>query len=218
MNNCNTAKSYCVYLTIYKGNKLPPFYIGSSSIKRISKHHYKGSVDSKEYRDIWQQEKLQNPHLFDVKIISRHATRIEAFEMENKLHKKLKVVESTMYVNMTYAYEHPNNKNRRLSTNHKQNLSKSLKGKPKNELTKARMRKPKTIEHNQKVSIAKLSMTPITCPHCNKSGNKAVMSRFHFDNCKHNPNNKITLFTCPHCNKTGRCNMLRYHFDNCKQK
>ena len=26
---------YCVYLTIYRGNKLPPFYIGYSSINKI---------------------------------------------------------------------------------------------------------------------------------------------------------------------------------------
>ena len=28
---------YCVYLTIYTGNKLPPFYIGSTSLKKINK-------------------------------------------------------------------------------------------------------------------------------------------------------------------------------------
>lgn len=28
-------KKFCVYCTVYSGNKLPPFYIGSSSVSRI---------------------------------------------------------------------------------------------------------------------------------------------------------------------------------------
>jgi hypothetical protein len=38
---------YCVYLTIYKGNNLPPFYIGSTSIDKID-GGYHGSVMSEE--------------------------------------------------------------------------------------------------------------------------------------------------------------------------
>lgn len=42
---------YCTYLTIYSGSKLPPFYMGSSSLKRIQAG-YKGSVKSKLYKNI----------------------------------------------------------------------------------------------------------------------------------------------------------------------
>lgn len=31
----------------------------------------------------------------------------------------------------------------------------------------------------------------ITCPHCGKTGNKPTMMRWHFDNCKQNPNKII---------------------------
>jgi hypothetical protein len=34
---------YCVYLTCYRGNKLPPFYIGYSTIEKV-KDGYKGTV------------------------------------------------------------------------------------------------------------------------------------------------------------------------------
>lgn len=63
-----------------------------------------------------------------------------------------------------------------------------------------------------------------TCPHCNKTGGNALMSRWHFDKCNKNPNisqENINLkkATCPHCNKTGGINtMKRWHFNNCKER
>jgi hypothetical protein len=51
---------YCTYLTIYSGNKLPPFYIGSTSVNRIS-NGYHGSVSSKRYKSIWLEELKTNP-------------------------------------------------------------------------------------------------------------------------------------------------------------
>lgn len=70
------------------------------------------------------------------------------------------------------------------------------------------------------------------CPHCNKEGNKMAMARWHFDNCKLNPQfikkdnaaqyiNSVAKKTviCPHCNKEGNAMaMKRWHFDNCKKK
>jgi len=93
---------YCVYLTIYSGNKLPPFYIGSSSLKRIE-NGYKGSVSSEKYFKIWKEELRQNPNLFKTIIISKHKTRKEATKKENKFQKLLNVVSSTMYINMAFA-------------------------------------------------------------------------------------------------------------------
>lgn len=177
-------KQFCVYLTVYTGNKLPPFYIGSSSIKRINQN-YKGSVDSTEYRHIWKEERFANPQLFKLHIISTHETRKEAYDKERKLQKLLKVVQSPLYVNKSYALSRPDNTGKVLNENWRRNLSLSAKGKPKSEITKLRMKKPKTAEHNKKVSEAKLKMVPVKCPYCLKEGNKAVMTRFHFDNCKH---------------------------------
>jgi hypothetical protein len=45
-------------------------------------------------------------------------------------------------------------------------------GKTMTEEQRAPMRKPKTI-------------TKVVCPHCGKVGARHVMSRYHFDNCKH---------------------------------
>lgn len=93
---------YCVYLTTYRGNKLPPFYIGSTSTNRII-NEYHGSVRSKEFRKIWESEIKNNPHLFKTKIISTHMTRKEAIEKEFRLHKQLNVVKSSMYINKSLA-------------------------------------------------------------------------------------------------------------------
>lgn len=93
---------YCVYLTTYKGNKLPPFYIGSTSIKNIENGYF-GSVSSKLYKQTWNLEIKQNPHLFKITIISRHTSRADALSKELSFHKKLNVVDSQMYTNRSYA-------------------------------------------------------------------------------------------------------------------
>lgn len=46
------SNQYCVYHTTYIGNKLPPNYIGSTSVEKIKKGYY-GSVKSKSYKSIW---------------------------------------------------------------------------------------------------------------------------------------------------------------------
>jgi len=215
----NIYTKFCVYITFYSGNKMPPFYIGSTSFKILS-NGYNGSVCSVKYLAIWKKERKEHPELFKTKIISTHNTRQEAYWKEEKLQKLLKVVSSPMYINCSYAVERFDNTGVSLSKEHKLKLSNATKGIPKSELTKQRMRKPKTEEHNKKVSIAKKTMKPVVCPHCLLSGNKAVMSRFHFNNCKQNPlyKEEEDIIRCPHCGKTGRGNMTRYHFDNCKNK
>ena len=93
---------YCTYLTTYRGNKLPPFYIGSSTVKKVESG-YRGSVSSKKYKSIWKSELKQNPDLFKTKIISLHETSEEAREKELKLQKALNVVHSPLYINQSYA-------------------------------------------------------------------------------------------------------------------
>lgn len=93
---------YCTYLTTYRGNKLPPFYIGSSTVKNVESG-YRGSVLSKKYKSIWKSELKQNPDLFKTKIISLHETSEEARAKELKLQKALNVVHSPLYINQAYA-------------------------------------------------------------------------------------------------------------------
>jgi len=93
---------YCVYLTVYSGNKLPPFYIGYSTIKKV-KNGYNGSVSSKRYKLIWNLERQENPHLFRTRIINAFETDTEALNYEEKLHRHFNVPNNPMYINMAYA-------------------------------------------------------------------------------------------------------------------
>ena len=93
---------FCVYLTTYLGNKLPMFYIGSTSIQKINKG-YHGTVSSKQYKSTYVEEIHTNPHLFKTKIILKTYSRKYALFMEFKLQKKLNVVKSPMYMNKSFA-------------------------------------------------------------------------------------------------------------------
>lgn len=85
-------------------------------------------------------------------------------------------------------------------------------------------------ESKKKISEAKKGKVfeNVICPHCDKEGAGPNMKRYHFDNCKENPDKtnkkeyKKSIYkkvVCPHCNKEGStANMKRYHFDNCKFK
>jgi hypothetical protein len=90
---------FCTYLTIYRGNRLPPFYIGYSSISKIESG-YRGSVSSKCYREIWNHEIKNNPTLFSTKILKTFDNMISAKSHEFKLQKHLNVHTNPLYVNM----------------------------------------------------------------------------------------------------------------------
>lgn len=94
---------FCVYLTIYLGNKLPMFYIGSSSCERVLVNKYNGTVTSKRYSKIWNYEQRHNSHLFKTLIIQRCETRELALDREEYIQRKLNVVRNPLYINMTYA-------------------------------------------------------------------------------------------------------------------
>jgi hypothetical protein len=93
---------FCVYVTFYRGNKLPPFYIGSTSVENINQG-YKGSPRSKKYETIWNKELKNNSHLFSTKIISVHDTRVEAYEKEYKIQTRLQIIKNPLYTNLSYA-------------------------------------------------------------------------------------------------------------------
>ena len=132
-----TNTIYCTYLTVYSGNKLPPLYIGSTSVKNIEEG-YHGSVSSKKYKQIWLSELSENPHLFETKILTTHSTREEAFEEEVRYQIEHNVVKSPEYINMAVAngklmcndYNDPK-RNRKISEVHK--------GKKKSEETKKKL-------------------------------------------------------------------------------
>jgi hypothetical protein len=93
---------YCTYLTVYTGNTLPPFYLGSTSIDKINKG-YRGSVSSEKYKSIWKQEIASHPDLFKTIILTRHETRQEAMEREVVFQEAFSVARNPLYINMAHA-------------------------------------------------------------------------------------------------------------------
>lgn len=121
---------YCTYITIYKGNKLPMFYIGSTQISKIQEG-YRGSVNSTQYKKIWKKELKYNPHLFKSIILTIHKNRKDAFDREIDLQNKLSVLKKpTIYLNRVISRNTGGwNKGIPMSENTKAKLSASLKGK-----------------------------------------------------------------------------------------
>jgi hypothetical protein len=116
---------YVTYITFYSGNKLPPYYIGYTTNKNIEKG-YGGSVSSKKYKEIWKEERTNNPHLFKTKVIKSWETKKEALSHEEKIHSILKVNENDLYINQCIANQKwtlPTN--RKLSDEHKRKIGKS---------------------------------------------------------------------------------------------
>lgn len=95
---------FCTYLTIYRGNALPPFYIGYTSVAKIYKG-YRGTVTSNEYKHIWKQEQRLNPHLFVTIILTYHNTREEASSKETYFQKHFKVHTNPLYTNKSIGGE-----------------------------------------------------------------------------------------------------------------
>ena len=93
---------YCVYLTMYKGELLPKWYIGSSTIQKV-KNGYNGTILSKKWYNIYQNEQKENKHLFKTRILSTHETRKQALEEELRVQKLHSVRDNSKYFNESYA-------------------------------------------------------------------------------------------------------------------
>jgi hypothetical protein len=225
---------YCTYLTTYRGTKMPIFYIGRSTVERVN-NGYHGSVSSKLYKDIWTKELEQNPHLFETKILTTHATKQEAAEQEEYFHKKHQVHKNPMYINQatgagTFHVDISGKKNpfygknrsgelnpmfnRKHKDSSKAKMSLSGKGKhsqPKTDEFKQTMRDyytGKTYEERFGVEYA----AEIKAKQCKPK------SSDHIQKIKDNPyhSNRPKL-SCPHCQKEVSVgNLKRWHGDNCK--
>ena len=94
---------YCVYVTTYLGDRLPRFYVGSSSLHKVINEKYRGSVSSKEWKNIWTEELNNNPHLFETSVIGTYDTRQEALQAELDFQIKENVVNSPDWINKSLA-------------------------------------------------------------------------------------------------------------------
>ena len=93
---------YVTYLTTYSDDKLPRFYIGSSTKTRVE-NGYHGSVRSQKYRALWESELTAHPELFSTAILSEHDSRDESLEAEEAFQMLHNAVKSPDYINMAYA-------------------------------------------------------------------------------------------------------------------
>lgn len=89
-NHYNIDESlFCSYITIYNGNKLPKFYIGSTKVDNIKNNNYKGSVSSRKYGKIWKDELKNYPELFKIIILNTFDNRNDAYDNEEYLQKNI---------------------------------------------------------------------------------------------------------------------------------
>jgi len=157
---------YVVYFTTYFGELLPPFYIGSTSMKKITSG-YHGSVVSTEYGSIWKSELKQHPELFQTRIISEHETRAEALLEEQRLHLALDVVKHPLFMNKAIAGLHPLNSGcrRKMTDATRIALLTSRLGSTHTEETKAKMKEshkkrlPISEETSEKLSRSRRGKT-----------------------------------------------------------
>lgn len=226
---------YCTYLTTYRGTKMPMFYIGRSNVRSVQ-NGYRGSVSSKLYKQIWLEELEHNPHLFETKILTTHATQKEAAEQEEYFHKKHQVHKNPLYINQAtgagtfhadirgkknpfYGSSRTGEQNPMYGKTHsertRQKMSSNGKGKhsqPKTEKFKQTMSEHytgKTYEERFGVEYA----AEIRAKQSGK-----IRTEEHKQNIRNNPYhaNRPKL-SCPHCQKeVSASNLKRWHGDNCK--
>jgi len=132
-----------VYLTIYSGDKLPPFYIGSTFVSKIDRG-YRGSVTSKKYKSLWDEELKNSPANFQTVILSRFNNRKSAFDEEVRLQKMFDVVKSDLFINKSIAAPNgffgPSQRGVKKTKEHSEKISNALKGKSKSEEAKKNLR------------------------------------------------------------------------------
>ena len=119
---------------------MPPFYIGYARKSRLDKG-YRGSVSSKQYKEIWKAELAQNPHLFRTFVISRHTTKDEAIKRERYFHLRLNVL-GDMYINQAITTDTFFVVNR--TQEHTKAIIESRRGYKHNDETKAKISSSKT--------------------------------------------------------------------------
>lgn len=95
---------FTVYITTYLGDRMPPFYMGSTSFARLAKG-YHGSVSSAKWSGIWKEEIKNNPHLFKTQAIpdATAETAKEIVAVERDWQKLFDVVNDPDFINEAYA-------------------------------------------------------------------------------------------------------------------
>jgi hypothetical protein len=221
---------YCTYLTVIIHEDLPFMYIGKGKTKDVLSGRYKGSVSSKQYRDIFNRLKKESPHLIHSEIINQFETNEEAIAEEIKLHAMYDVARCPVFMNKSNQtstkfvfYGHSDGR----SDATKAKISEAKRGQKHSDKTKAKISasvkgkgKTHTAEHNHKISVALKGILfsdetkeKISAAKKGKSFSDEHKSKLSLAK-KGKPQQ---IITCPHCGKHGGGNaMKQWHFDNCK--
>ena len=229
------ANEYNVYLTEYSGDLLPHLYIGSSTQTKID-NGYNGSVTSTKYKDIFRQERKNNPQKFKTQILKTFNDRAEALRFELELQIINDVVKSPHFINMSlasvngcfgmdvsgklnpmYGRKHPNHvagfKGLTHTDESKSKISIGGKGLKRTEETKSNISKGKTNptkEVRENYRNANLGEKNHRYGTITSDETKRKQKESH-------KNRKSVV--CPHCDKEGKINvMVQWHFDKCKYK
>jgi hypothetical protein len=212
---------FCTYLTVIYHEELPFMYIGSGKTKDVLSGKYKGSVSSKEYKDIFNRLKKEQPHLIQSEVINQFVTYQEALAEEIKLHAMYDVALCPVFMNKaratttaftrdgllnskeTRAKISKAGKGREFTQEHKDNLSKALKGKSKS---------PASEETRAKISKGNKGKKRKLPPPVSKETKKKISES------SKGIKKPQKVYTCPHCGKSGGNAIKYWHFDNCKKK
>lgn len=100
----------------------------------------------------------------------------------------------------------------------------AMKGKTQSEFCREMCRKANLNKLVSETTRTKISESHkhreiITCQYCNTSTrSKMNYIKYHGENCKKNPNRKVSIYKCNICGleSENKGNMNRYHFNNCK--
>ena len=192
---------YCVYFTVYKGNKLPKRYIGSSTVNNVLKG-YNGSIKSKKYKEIYLEEQKNSKSLFKTRILKTFKTKEEAQQAELYLHKKYNVVKSCKYMNMALAQ--PNG----YFGSNISGKSHPFYGKTRSEKTKKKI--SESISKCHLNGTAGRGFLDID----KKGKNNPFYGKRHSEESKNKmrkPKRYVPKFECPHCKKMYDSGNLKQH-------
>lgn len=191
---------WCTYLTIYNGTKLPKRYIGSTRVDRINSG-YNGTVKSKAYKLIYDEEQTKNKHMFRTRILNTHETHDAAIAEELRLHIKYNVVRDNGYINMTLA-----SPNGCFGRNMTGELHPFYGKKHTDESKKKISMSIKKLYENGKVSpLANIDHNGENNPFYGKTHTEEGKAKMR------KPKTYVPKWKCPHCDKTYDAGNLKQH-------